>query len=83
MSYLEPILVHPVRRQIFGDNAAQTFYISRDCVLEQFNTRFDKSVIYFALERIMEIMRSRKQVSITEYPSIGKISVKAPALLAS
>ena len=33
MSYLEPILVHPVRRQIFGDTAAQTFYISRDFVL--------------------------------------------------
>ena len=33
MSYLEPILVHPVRRQIFGDTSGQTFYMTRDPVL--------------------------------------------------
>ena len=34
MSYLEPILVHPVRRQIFGDTSGQTFYMTRDCVIK-------------------------------------------------
>ena len=33
MSYLEPILVHPVRRQIFGDTSGQTFYMTRDPVI--------------------------------------------------
>ena len=33
MSYLEPILGHPVRRQIFGDTSGQTFYMTRDCVI--------------------------------------------------
>ena len=33
MSYLEPILVHPVRRQIFGDTSGQTFYMTRDPVV--------------------------------------------------
>ena len=35
MSYLEPILVHPVRRQIFGDTSGQTFYMTRDPVLQE------------------------------------------------
>ena len=35
MSYLEPILVHPVRRQIFGDTSGQTFYMTRDCVVRK------------------------------------------------
>ena len=38
MSYLEPILVHPVRRQIFGDTSGQTFYMTRDPVLCIFYT---------------------------------------------
>ena len=33
MSYLEPILVHPVRRQIFGDTSGQTIYMTRDPVI--------------------------------------------------
>ena len=36
MSYLEPILVHPVRRQIFGDTSGQTFYMTRDPVIVSF-----------------------------------------------
>ena len=35
MSYLEPILVHPVRRQIFGDTSGQTFYMTRDPVVRK------------------------------------------------
>ena len=38
MSYLEPILVHPVRRQIFGDTFGQTFYMTRDPVLANLTT---------------------------------------------
>ena len=40
MSYLEPILGHPVRRQIFGDTSGQTFYMTRDPVLPPRKEKF-------------------------------------------
>ena len=42
MSYLEPILVHPVRRQIFGDTSGQTFYMTRDPVIQGLPERMSK-----------------------------------------
>ena len=44
MSYLEPILVHPVRRQIFGDTSGQTFYMTRDPVLADQTLSFPVAV---------------------------------------
>ena len=55
MSYLEPILVHPVRRQIFGDTSGQTLYMTRDCVISM-----SYGIVYRSVDLLMHLKVSQK-----------------------